>query len=79
MWHCVDSADTTELLFSIKGDTQCNEKEPHGVRQADCTGKRSAQNGLMRYQHTLTHIHTRQALNPTPKHLFQGIPFEFGD
>ena len=49
-----------------------DEKEPHGVRRADCAGKGSAQNGLMRHQHTLTHTHTQmQALNPTPKHLFR--------
>ena len=44
-----------------------DEKEPHGVRRADCAG-----NGLMRHQLTLTHTHTQmQALNPTPKHLFR--------
>ena len=48
------------------------EKEPHGVRRADCAGNGSARNGLMRHQHTLTHTHTQmQALTPTPKHLFR--------
>ena len=52
--------------------TVCAEKEPHGVRQADCAGNGSARNGLMRHQLTLTHTHTQmQALNPTPKHLFR--------
>ena len=43
----------------------CGEKEPHGVRRADCAGNGSAGNGLMRHQHT-----QMQVLNPTPKHLF---------
>ena len=55
-----------------RANQEVDEKEPHGVRWADCAGNGSARNGLIRHQHTLTHTHTQmQVLNPTPKHLFR--------
>ena len=45
-----------------------SEKEPHGVRWADCAGMKVLKMGWKTptYIYTYIHIHTRQVLNPIP-------------